>query len=909
MLNRSPTGGLAAPDSPVDEPVDEAGYEALVRLVPHSGIQVLDFTLSTVDLAQTRLSFAEHRYVTSAGARSVLMPLDNASSSDGIVWHPVTHRALSPDECISLNGFAALEAFAGTWVPLPYLRYLGRDTAGAGLFDAGPENWARLFVAQPEGALRDADSVKLSVAFDTRLETTDRFGDRRYLVPNADDVMLGSTFKMATEASELSRFASAQWIDTWLRNAVDAFRSRSAATLLRPGFAFEHVARYLTLIDVLQRSCALPDIRFIDTMNRRWPTPVADVDLVLDIGTTETAALLVDAAGDRVQDSLATATAVAVRDLSDPTRVHRGAIPTRAEFAVPPFGDAGLSRLSGRADAFQWPSLVRIGREAERLALQATATPGITGRMALPTLMSETELSDDFWRVASDKADGGSIGPVASGLLMAQLAADGRPLASSGAGSLPAVRPRFAAASLMTFFVAELLLHVLSQVNAPARSGLSQRPGGVRRLKRLVLSAPAAMPEAEREALAGHAERAVELVWCAMGWDAGKDAAEVPRPVVSIGLGSDLAAHLFLVQQEIAGRFEDDAHALLALSGGDGAGRNVRAPAPVRVASVEFGTAGSSAVVMDYGVSSDGRFTPAAGVADRWQTGADAVVDALAERFVLPAISEALAKHGVPDAALFLCRVLDAVTDRPIRERGLARRLRSKVIRPAAEALLAIGADLPARIAVGHRQFSLGFLVGRGGGRLDPQARELEALVMRDGGAGGARDFTLESVAVRISQRQFDAVIRTVTRPMIERLADIAGRHDCDLVLVSGALAEIPCVVEELLSDVPLEPGRIVITRMSDTPAGSTGRERLSGLSAARWAGLAGAYAVGSTAAGIEPLSRVALQIAQDPMALAEDRVPSRAETAAGTALRSATIDAVALRLSGGVERTGGLEP
>ncbi len=853
-----------------------ADARPIARLVPHSGIQLIDLTLPVANIAQTHRSFAEHRYASGGSFRTVLMPLERAGSGD-VVWHPVSHRALSPDEIMSVSGQAALETFAGRWLPLPYLRFLGRDDAGLPSFDSGPENWARVFIAPLSAPVPDAGGAmtdesdpvyRLVLAFDTRLQVADRTGDRLYLAPNTDDAALGASFKLAAGAGDLARFASRPWVDGWMRQAFAGDRARASGGAPQSPFELEHIARYLVLVELLGHACAMPEIRFLDTLSRRWPVPVTGVDLLLDVSAADTAAVLVDRdVADGGSSLMAAAAPIVLRDLAHPVTHYAGPIPTQVEFAPAPFGDAGLSRRSGRPDAFLWPSLGRIGREAAALALGATATAGVTGQSALPSLIGETALADDIWRMGVEGA-GASIGPVVSGALLAHLAEDGTPLSANGDRRPPAIRPRFAPSALMTFFMAELLLHALASVNAAVAATDASRAPGARRLQRIVLTLPAGMAADVRAGHATHVTEAIDLIWRVLGWDAVRDAGAPQRPDVVIGAGTELAAQVFELRREIATRYGNDPAALSSASGaardGDAAivPASARGPHVFRVASIELGGESASAIVTDYAATGDGMVTPLQAVSEQWDDGEQGLLSVLAEEFILRAVSAALAEHGHPAPGMFLSRVLDTTTIRDSGERNLARRLRSKVVRPAASALLRIACELPPRVAGGQRIQSLRGLVTRGGGRFEPYAADFDGLAQRDGAAA----FKLDLVEIRFSQRQLDHAIRAASGRAIRRAVDLVSRQGCDLVLVSGELAALPAVADALVAALPLEPGRLVFPARQAASGDSPGLRSsvAAALAPHRVAGIAGAYLAGRAAPGFEAFDRVVRAIGRD---------------------------------------------
>ncbi len=68
-----------------------------------------------------------------------------------------------------------------------------------------------------------------------------------------------------------------------------------------------------------------------------------------------------------------------LRDLSAPEHVYTEPFESRVEFSQAFFGKDHCSVRSGRHDAFQWPTIARIGGEAGRLAARRKGSEGSTG--------------------------------------------------------------------------------------------------------------------------------------------------------------------------------------------------------------------------------------------------------------------------------------------------------------------------------------------------------------------------------------------------------------------------------------------------------------------------------------------------------------------------------------------------
>ncbi|MFN3869206.1 MAG: virulence factor SrfB, partial [Hyphomicrobiaceae bacterium] len=202
-------------------------FSSVVRLVPCSGLQFLDLEIPTRSLAGTLSKFLKDDD-PERGALLIRLPDD--ARVDGYDLHPVTRRPLTPSDTLWVTGYQGLEPFIGTWVPLPYLRFLGRKEAGQGRFDKGPSNWARIYIEPPAAGLRDAETLKAVLAFDTEVDRRSRVEQDDYLAPNADDVFFGPVFMLAPDADDLADFLGESWLDEWLSAAIRRFRGERAGS-------------------------------------------------------------------------------------------------------------------------------------------------------------------------------------------------------------------------------------------------------------------------------------------------------------------------------------------------------------------------------------------------------------------------------------------------------------------------------------------------------------------------------------------------------------------------------------------------------------------------------------------------------------------------------------------------------
>ena len=784
-------------------------FSSVVRLVPCSGVQFLDLTISTKALAGTISKYVRD---DDPELGTLLIELPEGARGDGFELHPVTHRPLGPDDALWLTGYQGLEPFLGTWIPIPYLRFLGRKEAAQGRFDKGPTNWARLYIEPPEQGLRNAETLKAVLAFDTEVDARSRVEQDQYLAPNTDDVFFGPVFMLVSEPIDLGGFLGEIWLDDWVAAAFAGFRSRQAParsdSAAPPRFELEHIARYLTLLKLLAANAELPEVRFVNTTAGHWQGRTHGVDLVIDIDEIETAAMIVERRAGTSTTRKPGFETLRLRDLSHPTTIHDGPFSTVAEFETPAFGDAGASRRSGRTDAFYWPSLVRIGAEGKRLALRSSATPGITGLGGLMRGLGEGAASSGVWRFSRNDKDASEPGAMVTGELLAHITEDGSVIDPDAGEQVPAIRPRFSRSSMLSMFVAECLLHTLSQINSPAALAAS---GEIREVHRIIVTCPLSASPEERQQLAERVEDAVALVWSARGWRRDGSSLAPERPQTSLGLDAGLSAQLVYLYDEIKMRFGGDVRKFMGLmrgpsravpsrhrDGGDG----------IRIASLDIAGSATSFALIGYGPDADGGIQPQPLIADRTPIAGASLAEIVLRAEIMPAIARALAIAGCGGADELVARIV--ATDGGGIGRGdpnFASRVLAKLLLPAASAFLDIYQGLPAGAqTAGAGHLLLGELVNRGGGCLKPLDAQIEAMAA----AHGARGFRLAEVVVKLRPRAVSKALDQQLDPLLERVAEVASTYGADLLLLSGRHARLPDVDRLLLKHLPLGPHRII---------------------------------------------------------------------------------------------------
>ncbi len=779
--------------------VGAAPAAPLFRLRPNHGVVFLEFEISTNLLGQTAVWLLEETVDDEDGERRVLVPLERESISDGTAWHPITHMPLRPEQTLWLNGYDGIAPYMGKWIPVPYLRLLP-DRQGAARLDNGPLNWVRMYLVPPEGDLRDADRLNVVLAVDTRLSDASRSEDGPYLAPTNEDATFASTFALASNPDDLAYFLGADWVDGWLSESC----RRQAAEGLSDGQELAHIACYMALIATLARLGTAPQFRFYNSLNRDLTKDRDGLELVVDIGSGDVTAFLVGRQALDPGDAPSVARPLGVRELSRPDRVNKGGIGGFIEFDEPPLGNPRFSRLSGRSDACRWPSSVRIGNEARRLALRTNATDGITGSGDFLRFAADAAPAQRIWRFSTDEEH--RTGAMAVSSALDYLTEDGR-FANLDASSAPAVRPRFSKSALVGLFFGEIVLHAVAQMARPQQHGLPSEAAPLPDLQSIKLALPVSISEEEQRTILARARDGVDLVWRLQGWDKDTTGTAPAKPKLHATVGADLSGQLLYIENEVESRFNGDFLAFARTSGRRNSVRNTQ-PATLKVASIDVDKDTTTLLVAEYEVSELGNIHPVLSRAQRTPPGASSLQRVLLERFLLPALERRLSASGLPSAGSFLREITGrAPVVWQMDDSDFALRFEQKVLEPAALGLLHLYAEAIPGAARGIETVNFATLVELGGGRMAPLSALFDDAATRAGASG----FSLASCFLPVTFRELKALIASELRTIFEPVAVEIDGDDCDVVIVAGRLASAADVSDALLAALPIGPHRLVV--------------------------------------------------------------------------------------------------
>jgi hypothetical protein len=778
----------------------------IVSLIPHSGLQFLDIRFSIDQLPRTPRVFWEQPLPPGQSAANLVNLRELRPDDTGTLLDPVSGITPPDGETYTIGRNQALEPFLNRWVPIPYFRVAAVAAAGKEVYDKGPTNWARAHIHELSTPDERAHTHHLVIAFDTVLRPREE--GRPYTAVSLEDSSREGEFAFVAGAEETNWFVSEPWMAQWLEELLREHRQAGGR---RPRTedatrACEHWARYASLIGLIAEAAIMPRLKLVDVVSTSRSYEPISVDLVLDIGNARTCGILVEDV-QNARLNFNNSYALKLRDLSMPHRGYEDPFESRVEFARASFGKEAIARRAGRANAFAWASPVRVGPEAVRLSAASRGNEGATGLSSPKRYLWDERLTSQVWRFNGLAADGMTTEPPVSGAFMQFLSEGGEVLRAKPrrrqAGQLqPAVRARFSRSSLMTFMLTEILMQAQSQINAVETRYEQTFPDVPRRLRRILLTMPPAMPLAEQRIFRDRAEAAVRLAWDMMGWGSPGPSTP-PEPRVMANLDEATATQLVFLYTEASQRLRGDPGGFFALSGRHRAAYGA-APS-LRVASIDIGGGTTDLMICTFASEHGQEIEPRQNFREGFRIAGDEVLRETIQTVILPQIELGLTAAGARDAKAMLQDVLGG--DRGSQselERHLRKQLITQILEPAGLAILHAYERSTDRAKNEILRATLKELLPD----RDVSA-PIEYLAQKIGQTGAA-GFDLLGLELTAFAPRLDAVVQASLGPILADLCEVIHAFDCDWLLLSGRPSRMRAITDLILAKMPVPPHRIV---------------------------------------------------------------------------------------------------
>lgn len=382
------------------------------------------------------------------------------------------------------------------WLPIPYFK---KNQKGQFIF--GPLTWARMILKplskQEQEQHEEEVTHVIVLAFDTEVVEGQH---EAYFAPRYDDTLENDNkFALCTDEDRNLNFCDEKYFCGWVEEYI---RSIMPEKRMDDPFHLRHLAEYLYLIRYMAALDIFPEVEFYT--DRKDPI---DVDLVLDIGNSDTCGILFESPAENRYFDFTAVKKLQLRDLSQPEYDYNEAFSMRLAFKEAKFGDVFIPDHKN----FRWPSLLRVGEEAARLVgenhLGDKGVETVSTHSSPKRYLWDLAKTENPWEYITEE-DSDRIESIYYEGITEQFKEDGS-YATDGA---PGTLPRYSRQSLMTFVYIEIILQAFTQVNShqfrDSHGNLEKR----RRIRRITITCPTSITQKEQLALHELAVTAVKTL-------------------------------------------------------------------------------------------------------------------------------------------------------------------------------------------------------------------------------------------------------------------------------------------------------------------------------------------------------------------------------------------------------------
>lgn len=380
--------------------------------------------------------------------------------------------------------------FIDKWLPLPYFE-LGVD----GRSKSGPYNWCRCKLTP----LNDKGDYNMLLAFDTH--TVYEEDEHNQCPVFTSDFESEKTFALCRDEYVLLDFFrdDNQWVDAYLRELVYPGLEEID---IDEDFTQAYKASYIVLVNYLLQNVDMPVVK----LYRNKGVNYINVEMAIDMGNSRTSAVMFEN-----NDFSTKAEYLELQNFSEIANKEgqlnrqEGSFAMRLAFRKVSFGDDHIADST----QFLWPSLVRLGNEAEMLIHKAMNRQD--GQERLATYSSpkrylwDSKAQKEEWEfVAVEEGDEPYI----------ELNGVTDQITDSGEFDIDGMGfgRHYSRRSLMTFAFMEILCQANMQINSHKYRYRNDNVKTPRRLDRIILTCPTAMSKVEQRALHSCLKDAIRIL-------------------------------------------------------------------------------------------------------------------------------------------------------------------------------------------------------------------------------------------------------------------------------------------------------------------------------------------------------------------------------------------------------------
>jgi len=804
----------------------------MIEIIENSGIQYLEIpiTLDESDSLSYSKSFAETIDKDNAGneSGSLLFPyyweefniyvdaetinieaLDEYGNIDPLQIKSDFATEIKESSIYKVRGREALDLFSGHWLPIPYFREKNSKTQP---FHPGPSNWSRMWLGEADLKTKSDKRCThiLVLAFDTK--TVDSIG-AQYIKPTNSDTGKsgGETFRCVTRERHFHDFYTNEVFGQWLERTCEKMTNKKTGE-------FRHYANYFVLLEMLNRLDAFPQITLLKSDD------LIDTTLVLDIGNSRTCGLVVETSNPLTNKAFdfTAARKLQLRDLSIPYKLYEEPFEMQIAFAQERFGNEISSLIDG--NVFDWPSLVRVGPEATRLA-SIFESEDSQATLSSPKryLWDKDPVTIPWTKINKDGELGYSTirkkEPVLFGIA-SQLTEQGVVIRDDKhKGHFEALESKYSRYSTMTFALFEIVCHTLSQINSIEFRKYQGNSSYKRRLKNVVVTCPTAMTLMEQKSFRSSLKDALYLAQKYYTDSTISSDVQVHPIDLKNSFENDedetqnwkydeaTCSQIAYLYAELADKFRGSHELFFKYKGkkrliSDGSVEN-----SITIASIDIGGGTTDLMICNYGYDKRSEIpylNPKPLFWEGFNLAGDDIVKRIIEFIILPEISRNIIQLGGINVEETMNLLFgkntggQTATDRIYRKQ-FGNQVATYCAYAGINQVLENGKSITKRtLGTIFKEYTI------------PKNHLIPYLEKVISKKCHLENFSFVNIEIEFDSSRINYAISDAAKPIIDKLSKLVANFDCDVLLLSGKSSNLPIIKELFVKSMVLSPDKII---------------------------------------------------------------------------------------------------
>ena len=382
----------------------------------------------------------------------------------------------------------AISSFVDKWIPIPLFE---KDNSGMSIF--GPTNWARIMLTKKSDS-SSGKTYNVSLALDT--SSIHATQDKNDFKPYFEVEQQFKKYELCGRQEMLLDFCSEQKDCEWVHDYVLRQTLGSEENIPNDFPAMKYLGEYIYILHYLQKLGSFPEVILYPNKGES-----INIDLVLDIGNSRTCGLLYD--NETAEKPFSKVKKLEIQQFTNPKKKSDDSFSMRLAFHEANFGGFGPSM-----GQFKWPSILRIGAEAQSLIYNSAEGVDVgkntlTYHSSPKRYLWDNKKSNVEWEYCLSDSESQKRSIFIEGV-SDQFNSDGTFSEDADFG----MRTSYSKRSLMTFVFLEILAHATVQINSYQ---FRKDHGSIaipRKLNRIVITCPTAMVREEQRILRTAAKEA-----------------------------------------------------------------------------------------------------------------------------------------------------------------------------------------------------------------------------------------------------------------------------------------------------------------------------------------------------------------------------------------------------------------